>query len=261
MLKFSPANAKISALKSVIELKPYLEGRKVYSLDLLSGWSCPYADKCLSKVHEIDGKLKLVDGPNTVFRCFSASQEVVYQNAYRLRKYNFDLLRSLRGDAVYDLLSASMPKNLGILRWHVDGDFFNNNYFRAAIKLAYNNPDRLFYAYTKSLPFWVKNLDILRDISNFILTASYGGKYDHYIPLYNLRSAIVVNHPEDTTLPIDHTEEYAVNPTNRYNDFALLLHGIMPVGSIAGKAIARMKRENIKFSYSRKPSGTTQQKI
>ena len=49
MLKFSIANAKIEALKKVEELQPYLaDKRKVYSLDLLSGYSCPFAEKCLS---------------------------------------------------------------------------------------------------------------------------------------------------------------------------------------------------------------------
>ena len=46
MIKFSPANAKIEALKEVPELSKYLENkRKVYSFDLLSGYSCPFAEK------------------------------------------------------------------------------------------------------------------------------------------------------------------------------------------------------------------------
>ena len=54
MLKFSKANAKTQALKQVPELQKFLGKRgrktaKVYSLDLLSGYSCPYAEKCLSR--------------------------------------------------------------------------------------------------------------------------------------------------------------------------------------------------------------------
>ena len=50
MLKFSNANAKIEALKNDDELSEYLtDKRKVYSLDLLSGYSCPFAQACLSK--------------------------------------------------------------------------------------------------------------------------------------------------------------------------------------------------------------------
>ena len=78
MLKFSKANAKTQALKNDSELADYLtDNRKIYSLDLLSGYSCPYAEKCLSKAVELpNGKRKIKDGKKTEFRCFSASQEV-----------------------------------------------------------------------------------------------------------------------------------------------------------------------------------------
>ena len=79
MLKFSVANAKIEALKQVDELQPYLtDKRKVYSFDLLSGYSCPYAKACLSKaVVQSDGRRKIKDGVDNEFRCFSASQKCV----------------------------------------------------------------------------------------------------------------------------------------------------------------------------------------
>lgn len=97
MLKFSKANAKTQALKNDSELADYLTGnRKIYSLDLLSGWSCPHAKDCLSKaVLQDNGKRKIKDGKHTKFRCFSASQEVQYTNVYNSRKHNFDLLRKI----------------------------------------------------------------------------------------------------------------------------------------------------------------------
>ena len=50
MLKFSKANAKTQALANDSELADYLtDKRKIYSLDLLSGYSCPHAKQCLSK--------------------------------------------------------------------------------------------------------------------------------------------------------------------------------------------------------------------
>ena len=70
MLKFSNANAKIEALANDPELAQYLtDKRKVYSFDLLSGYSCPFAESCLSKaVVQSDGKRKIQDGKNTEFR-------------------------------------------------------------------------------------------------------------------------------------------------------------------------------------------------
>ena len=78
MLKWSKANAKTERLnESCWAIAKHLDGgRKVYSLDLLSGYSCPFAEQCLSKAVEVDGKRTIKDGPKTEFRCFSASQEV-----------------------------------------------------------------------------------------------------------------------------------------------------------------------------------------
>ena len=61
MLKFSKANAKTQALANDAELAEYLQGnRKIYSLDLLSGWSCPHAKDCLSKaIVQDNGKRKI----------------------------------------------------------------------------------------------------------------------------------------------------------------------------------------------------------
>lgn len=251
MLKFSKANTKLEALANHEELQKYLENkRKIYSLDLLSGWSCPFAKDCLSKVYQLDGKRKLVDGKHTKFRCFSASQEVVYTNVYNLRKSNYDFLRSLATEQeMVDALQEYLPKNLGICRFDVGGDFFNEKYFRAVCIVASLNPDRLFYGYTKSLPYWVANRDLVP--YNLVLTASFGGRCDDMIAEHGLRSAKVVLHPEDTDLPIDHDDSHAAKPSLRNKDFSLLIHGVQPKGSESSDAIKRLKKENVKFSYSK----------
>ncbi len=115
MLKYSKANAKTEALQSIPELAQYLlDGRKIYSFDLLSGYSCPFAEECLSKATVVDGKRKIKDGPKTKFRCFSASQEVQYTNVYNSRKHNFDMLRGEHLNDMTHMLNQSMPDNLGI---------------------------------------------------------------------------------------------------------------------------------------------------
>jgi hypothetical protein len=171
-MSFSKANNKLQAMVDHPDLQPYLENkRKVYSFDLLSGHSCPFAEQCLSKVKIVDGKRKVVDGKKTEFRCFSASQEATYTNVYNSRKKNFDNLRGKSATEMVSIIRDQMPKNLGICRIHVAGDFFSPAYFEAWIRTAIMNPDRLFYAYTKSLPYWVDNLAIIPD--NLILTARY----------------------------------------------------------------------------------------
>ncbi len=253
MLKFSKANAKTQALKNDSELADYLaDNRKIYSLDLLSGYSCPYAERCLSKaVAQPDGKRKIKDGKKTEFRCFSASQEVQYTNVYNSRKHNFDLLRNLHFEDMVELINGSLPKNAGIVRIHVAGDFFSRQYLDAWYIVALRNPKILFYAYTKSLRFWLA-INEFPILHNFVLTASYGGRDDHIIDQFNLRSTKVVfseAKAAELGLEIDHDDSHAAKPSLRDNSFALLIHGTQPAGSEASTALKKLKG---KGSYSRK---------
>lgn len=250
MLKFSPANTKLVALRNVPELERYLANkRKVYSFDLLSGHSCPFAHNCLSKVEENNGKLSIHDGKATEFRCFSASQEVIFRKAYESRKRNFDNLRGKPYDDLCQAIKWNIPCNAGIIRIHVAGDFFSRAYFDAWCWNAKRNPDLLFYAYTKSLSYWVNAQDIPE---NMVLTASFGGRLDNLIAQHGLRYSKVVYSPEQATelgLDIDHTDEFAANPTLREKSFALLLHGVQPAKSEASVALQKMKRAGVNFSY------------
>ena len=184
---FSQANTKLKKLYKYPALQQWLENGKVYSLDLLSGWSCPFAKDCHSKVVQTDDGLRIVDGPDTEFRCYSASQEAIYTNAYKKRKANFEALKGLATDEMVKLLCDNLPKNAGVIRIHAAGDFFNQKYFNAWMKVAELNPSVLFYAYTKALPYWVHfGLDrcvstctpwrLIRIPANVILTASRGGR-------------------------------------------------------------------------------------
>lgn len=253
-LKFSHANAKTVGLLEVPAISNFLVKRKVYSLDLLSGYTCPMAKDCLSKaVVQADGSRRIQDGPHTKFRCFSASQEVQYKNTFAARKYNFDLIRHAGTVArIASAIERSMPRNLGVCRIHVAGDFFNQRYFDAWLAVAKNNPDRLFYAYTKNLPCWIRRRSQVDNLDNFVLTASYGGKKDDIIGRYNLRFAQVVYSVDeaiDLKLPIDHDDSHAANPSTQTNSFALLIHGTQPKGSEASVALKALKGAG---SYSRK---------
>lgn len=254
---FSAANAKIRTLANVDSLKKWTNGRKnsIYSFDLLSGWSCPYADDCLAKVFiQKNGRRKLKDGPNARFRCFSASQEALHTNAYKKRAKNFEDIRSLKtvGDMA-GLIASHLPEKLKICRIHVAGDFFSQTYFDAWVAVALMHPDKLFYAYTKSLKFWVRRMDVIPP--NLVLTASRGGKLDHMIDEYNLREAVVVfseQEAADKSLEIDHDDSHAADPQKSGNDFALLIHGVQQKGSEAAEAVKSLKQKKVKFSYNRK---------
>ena len=254
MLKFSAANTKLKKLYKLATttLKRWLGqkiGRstaKVYSFDILSGVDCPFAFNCKSQAEEqADGSRRIKDGPHTKFRCFSASQEVLFTNTYKSRKRNHDAIHALEtSDAMADGLCAALPKDARVVRIHVSGDMFSHKYFMAWIKVAERNPTVLFYAYTKSLTYWVRSRSLVP--GNLVLTASYGGRDDHLIAEHGLRSAKVVfsvAEAEELGLEIDHDDSHACDPAKAHQSFALLIHGVQPKGSKAAEALKILKKE------------------
>jgi len=261
MLKFSPANAKTKALYLNPKVYPFLAGRrKVYSLDLSSGHSCPGAKKCKSMViPRPDNSLKFTikDGRHCQFRCFSASQEVLYPAVRKLRQHNLNVLRQTRGwKQCCDMLAVGLPNDCGVLRYHVSGDFFKAAYLLGAIELAKMRPHVLFYTYTKSLHFLDqiayrdnKRHKTLQLPPNFRVTVSRGGKYDYLIRTLGIRESVVVHSEEDAALlglPLDHNDSHAATTGG---SFALLLHGVQPAGTSAAKALYKLQGRG---SYARR---------
>lgn len=241
VLKFSPANAKLEALEK-------LTG-KLYSFSLLSGHTCPFAKDCRASVEIIHGKKTVVDGPHTIFRCFSASQEALYPSVYDQRMQNTVEIKACdnRVNHMQKLIAASIPADAKCIRIHIGGDFFTKNYMIAWYNVAKNMPSVRFYAYTKSVPMVIA-LEPFRP-DNMILTVSRGGLRDDLIDAHKLREAVVVfteKEAADKGLEIDHDDSHAAfyGPS-----FALLVHGVQPKGSVASKA---MKALNGVGSYSRK---------
>lgn len=249
-VRFSSNNGKMAKLAKNPSIQPYLiDGKKVYSFDLLAGHSCPFASRCLAKVEVIDGKFKVVDGPNQDHRCYAAMLEV-RPNVYNLHSANYKALTSLDTvDAIASVIQAALPKDAGIIRIHSSGDFFNYTYFVAWLKVISHNPSVLFYAYTKCLPFWVRNIETIQRLPNLVLTASDGGTHDSMIIQHNLRQAIVAFselEALESGLEFDDDDSHAADPSKRQQSFLLLLHGSQPKGTEAGealKAINRAKRE------------------
>lgn len=226
-LSFGKGNAKLAS------------GIATFSLP--SGFTCPMALHCLSRSNQETGKI--TDGAETTFRCFSASQEAVFPNVRRARWSNFKALSAFGKDysAMADFIHASLPTQ-NIVRIHVAGDFFSQSYFDAWLEVAKRNPNKIFYAYTKSLTFWVARL--LEIPENFKLNASLGGKEDHLILKYALKSAVVIfTEAEAGDKQIDHDDTLAFKQDK---PFALLLHGVQPKGSKASTALRAL---NGKGSY------------
>ena len=244
MLKFSKATEQ-AKLKRVAEWLGYKP--RIYSFSLPSGCTCPFAEACMSKADRVTGKI--TDGKKTIFRCFAASDEARHKNVRAQRWHNFDILRNLDIETMVDELSTALPKDADLIRAHVGGDFFNNRYFIAWMLVAKMFPRVTFYAYTKSIPYWVANLDLVPD--NFILNGSRGGRADSMLDEYGLKVAEVVFSLEEADvkgLEIDHDERHAIQDTG---SFGLLIHGTQPKGSDASAAIKNLKAAGVEFSYGR----------
>lgn len=244
LLKFGPANSKLKGLEKV-------SGKKVFTFSLMSGHNCPYAKDCKSMaVKGLDGKWHIEDGPDTLFRCFSASQEVLLPGVRESRQYNVDTITAAHAigvDAMTKLIVKSVPMKAGIVRIHVGGDFFSQSYFDAWINAARHLPNVHFYAYTKSLPFWLARKDMIPP--NFMLTASRGGHKDKLITENGLIEAIVVGSEYEAKklgLKIDHDDRHAALPEYHNSSFALLIHGVQPKGTRFSKQVNKFNRKKAK---------------
>lgn len=242
----TPAGLKLKFSKDNVKL-----GDDVWSFSLPSGYTCPGACTCLAKADKETGKL--IRGPKTTTRCFSASQEVAFSNLRRARRHNLDMLQGLKTvEAIKACLMDSMPTKVKTMRVHIGGDFYSQTYFDAWQAVAAEHPKCKFYAYTKSIPFWINWLNRHKKLQpNFVLTASRGGKFDDLIRP-GMVTATIVEHPDEAKalgLKIDHDDKMAQRATK---NFALLIHGPQQPGTQQAEALSRMRREGVKFSYSRK---------
>lgn len=245
LLKFGKGNAKLT--------------KKIATFSLPAGRTCPFAGYCKAQTERKETKTVLQvmhkdELDKITFSCFAANMELVYPNYRKAVYYNFDKLTSLGNDvdSLTDLISKSLPKRLKLVRVHVGGDFYSQAYFDAWVNVAELNPQKIFYAYTKSIQFWVEHIKNVGPIpKNLILTASYGGMHDELISQNDLKNVKVYQSLEAAAADnreIDHDDSLALNADIK--EFGLLLHGKQPKGSSAATAIKALKEAGVKFSYS-----------
>ena len=239
LLKFGFGNAKL------------IETIATFSLP--SGFTCPCANECLSKANRETGKI--TDGPESVFRCFSASQEAVFPSLRASRWTNFDLLKECKTTAaMVDLICQSLgpiKDKIAKVRVHVAGDFFSDAYFKAWLAVARAFPSLIFYGYTKRVGLLVKYKNELP--ANFRFVASWGGKEDDLIVAHNVKSAKVVFTESEAAalgLELDHADDHAYSTDDK--SFALLLHGTQPKGTAASDAWKVIKKAGKGYNVARR---------
>lgn len=195
----------------------YIFDPKAWSWSLPSGTTCPGAELCLAKVNRLTGKM--INGPKQQFKCYSAMTER-YPSVRERYWANFDAVIHKTSDEVAEVLQSCFPQKAKKVRIHTAGDFFSQEYFDGWLRFIATKPDVSFWAFTKSLPFWIARIDQIPD--NLILQASYGGKHDHLITSHNLKYAKVVwseQEAQELGLQIDYDDSLAAK---RGPSFALL---------------------------------------
>jgi len=168
----------------------------VHEWNLPSGFSCPFALECLVKVDRHTGKF---DNKSKAYRCYSAMQER-FPAVRDHRWKNFDYVR--------DGGIPEIPIKAQAVRIHMSGDFYSQAYFDMWLAICRDNPSVEFWAYTKSLTYWVKRIDEIP--SNLVLTASRGGRNDHLIDELDLKNVeIIKTEAEANGRPIDTCDDQA----------------------------------------------------
>ena len=168
----------------------------VYEWNLPTGFTCPFALECLVKVDRQTGKMT---NKSNQYRCYAGSAER-FPAVREHRWKNFEYVRSGRVPIV--------PEKAKAVRIHASGDFFSQKYFDTWLMVCRNNPDVEFWAYTKSLNYWVNRLESIP--KNLVLTASYGGRQDQLIREYNLKHALVIPSADKANgMPIDTNDDLA----------------------------------------------------
>ena len=179
----------------------------VYEFNLPTGHSCPFAKDCKIKVDRETGKFDTI---GKVYRCYAASAER-FPGVRKSRWTNYKDM--LKGKAI------EIPKDATHIRIHSSGDFFSQKYFDTWLKVARQNPNVKFWAFTKSIQFWVNRLDVIP--KNFTLQASKGSIQDNLIKEYDLKFAEVFPTLESIPkgMPIDTDDSLAMSGDK---SFALL---------------------------------------
>lgn len=164
----------------------YYEGT-VYEWNLPTGTTCPFALECKVTVDRNTGKMDINRGQ---YKCYAASAER-FPGVRNHRWNNFELVKNG--------IKPTLPKDAVAIRIHAAGDFFNQDYFDMWLDIAAQNSAVEFWAYTKSLLYWVKRINQIPN--NLVLTASYGGRQDLLIEEYGLKNVIV--YPDESLVPSD----------------------------------------------------------
>ena len=170
MLTNSNSKLKKSSLK---------HNAKIYTFDIpayktaTGKITCPFAKDCIKYCYARKGSYTW---KNTVLK---------YESNYKLSKT----------DDFVDIIQDEINRKRKIthIRVHSSGDYYSPEYLKKWLKIAKNNPNIIFYSYTKSIPL-VNKVNLPK---NYIMIYSEGSKVDFLIDENKHRHAKIFNNVDD----------------------------------------------------------------
>ena len=149
-----------------------LNNKRVFNFGIIANKSlegkstCPFAKGCLG----------------ADYKCYA--QKGAYAWPKVKEAYNNRYLLSRQDNFINIMNEAIQKKKVDILRLHDSGDFYSIAYLNKWIEIAKANKDVIFYAYTKSIPFFKRSKEMDTTFllpKNLIIIFSEGSKKDNLI--------------------------------------------------------------------------------
>ena len=152
---------------------------KIYTFDLpayktaTGKITCPFAKDCVK---------------------FCYAQKGAYVWTPAKTKHNNNYLATKK-DNFTDLIQDEINRKRKIthIRVHSAGDYYSPKYLNKWLKLAINNPNIIFYSYTKSIPL----IKAVKLPSNYKIIFSEGSKVDNLIDVKSDRHARIFNNENE----------------------------------------------------------------
>jgi hypothetical protein len=166
MINLNLTTNQILTQNSKLKKTSKINNKRVFNFGIIANKSlegkstCPFAKGCLGADYKCYAQKGAYSWPKV---------KEAYNNRYHL---------TLKDSFVNIMNEAIQKKKVDILRLHDSGDFYSIKYLNKWVDIANDNKDVIFYAYTKSIPFFKKNLDIP---NNLKIIFSEGSKKDNLI--------------------------------------------------------------------------------
>jgi hypothetical protein len=165
MINLNLTTNQILTQNSKLKKTSKLNNKRVFNFGIIANKSlegkstCPFAKGCLG----------------SDYKCYAQKGAYAWGNVKQAYNNRYHL--TLQDNFVNIMNKAIQKKKVDVLRLHDSGDFYSIKYLKKWVQIANDNKDVLFYAYTKSIPFFRK----VTIPTNLKIIFSEGSKKDNLI--------------------------------------------------------------------------------